>query len=174
EGNLLTLDWLTKEGITPLAYRYFCLMTHYRKPLNFSLEAVLSAQKALQNLQDKVATMGESAVGCAEYEEKFKAALNDDLNAPQGLAIVWELMKSNYPDSAKKQSLLKMDEVLGLGLKNVPTLTVPPEVEALVEERERIRQDKDFAKADDIRSRIKELGFTVDDTELGSLIKKLR
>ncbi|MDP3986386.1 MAG: cysteine--tRNA ligase [Candidatus Veblenbacteria bacterium] len=173
EGNLLTLDWLTKEGITPLAYRYFCLMTHYRKPLNFSLEAALSAQKALQNLQDKVATMGEPSVGCAEYEEKFKAALNDDLNAPQGLAIVWELMKSSYPNSAKKQSLLKMDEVLGLGLKDVPTLTMPPEVEALVEERERIRRDKDFAKADDIRIRIKELGFTVDDTELGPVVKKL-
>ena len=174
EGNLMTLDWLTQEGISPLAYRYFCLGTHYRKPLNFSLEAVLSAQKALQNLQDKVATMGEPGVGCAEYEKKFKAALNDDLNAPQGLAVVWEMMKSQLPDSAKKQSLLKMDEVLGLGLKGVPPLIVPPEVEALVSERERVRQAKDFAKADDIRTRVKELGFTVDDTDLGPVVKKLR
>ena len=174
EGNFLTLDWLTKEGITPLAYRYFCLMTHYRKPLNFSLEAVLAAQKALQNLQDKIATMDAPAVGCAEYEAKFKDSLNDDLNAPQGLAIIWELMKSNYPDNAKKQSLLKMDEVLGLGLKDVPTLTIPPEVQALVDERERVRTAKDFAKADDIRGRIKELGFTVDDTDLGPVVKKLR
>lgn len=174
EGNFLTLEWLQKQGISPLAYRYFCLLTHYRKPLNFSLPAVLAAQKALQNLQDKVAMMPSASIGCAEYEAKFTEALDDDLNTPQGLAVVWELMKSNYPDGAKKQSLLKMDEVLGLGLKNVPPLSIPPEVQALVEERERIRADKDYAKADDIRHRLKELGFTVDDTDLGPVIKKLR
>ncbi len=174
EGNLLTLDWLKNEGVSPLAYRYFCLGTHYRKPLNFSLEAVLSAQKALTNLYNKIATMDKPAIGCAEYEAKFKEAINDDLNTPQALAVVWEMMKSDYPDSAKKQSLLKMDEVLGLGLKNVPKLTIPPEVQALVEDRKRVRLARDYAKADDIRNRLKELGFTVDDTDLGPVVKKLR
>jgi len=174
EGNAMTLDWLKSQGIAPLAYRYFCLQTHYRKPLNFSLSAVLSAQKAWQNLQDKIAMLDPPAIGCAEFEQKFNAAINDDLNAPQALAVVWELIKSSYPDSAKKQSLLKMDEVLGLGLSDVPRLVVPPEVQALVEERERIRRAKDFTKSDDIRQRIKDLGFIVEDTELGPIIKRLR
>ncbi len=174
EGNAMTLEWLAGEGIAPLAYRYFCLQTHYRKPLNFSLEAVLSAEKALENLQDKVAMLGQPGEELADYAASFRDALSDDLNAPQGLAVLWDMLKSEQPDAAKAASALAMDEVLGLGLKDVPRLSVPAEVHSLIEERERVRQDKDFAKADDIRNRIKELGFTVDDTELGPVVKKLR
>lgn len=174
EGNLLTLDWLAKEGVSPLAYRYFCLNTHYRKPLNFSLEAIWSTQKTYQSLHDKIASIENSDVGVTEFEERFLQAINDDLNTPQALALVWELMKSKHSEGAKKNTLLKMDEVLGLGLKNIPLLIIPAEIKALVDEREHIRLDKDFAKADDIRARIKGLGFTVDDTDLGPVVKKLR
>lgn len=173
-GTTMTLDWLSSQRIPPLAYRYFCLGTHYRKPLNFSLEAVAGAAKALQTLQDKIATLGEASVGCAEFEARFKAALNDDLNTPQALAIVWELLKSNYPDQAKKRSLLKFDAVLGLGLKDIPSLTVPQEVLNLVADREVARQAKDFKHADELRIEIQRRAFTVDDTELGPLIKQLR
>ncbi|MBI5466526.1 MAG: cysteine--tRNA ligase, partial [Candidatus Kerfeldbacteria bacterium] len=142
ENNFLTLNWLKQEGLTPLAYRYFCLGTHYRKPLNFSLDALAGAAKALQNLQDKVATMGEASIGCAEFEQKFIEAMNDDLNAPQALAVLWELMASNYPDSAKKQSLLKFDAILGLGIREVKPLNIPPAVTELITKREEARQAK--------------------------------
>lgn len=174
EGTTLTLDWFKKQGLAPLAYRYFCLGTHYRKPLTFSLAAVQGAAKALQNLQDKVATMGAAAIGCAEFEERFMSAVNDDLNTPQALAVVWELMKSAYPDSAKKQSLLKFDEVLGLGLKDVPPLTIPEAVLGLQADREAARAAKDWARADALRQEIATHGFTVDDTEFGSVIKRVR
>jgi cysteinyl-tRNA synthetase len=118
-----------------------------------------------------VAMMEAAAGGSEEHEQRFLDAMNDDLNAPQALAIAWELLKSDKSDAAKKSSLLNMDGVLGLGLKDIPPLVVPAEVQTLIEERERVRQDKDFAKADDIRQRIKELGFTVDDTELGPVAK---
>ena len=173
EGNAMTLEWLKSEGVDPLAYRYFCLGTHYRKPLNFSMAAVMAAGKALANVRDKVAMMPAPAVGCAEYEQRFQAAINDDLNAPQALAVVWELLKSSYPDAAKKQSLLTMDRVLGLSLAEIKPLTVPAEVTALIEERERVRQDKNFAKADDIRGYVKERDFVIEDTELGPVVKKL-
>ena len=75
----------------------------------------------------------EAKIGCAEYEERFQEAINDDLNIPKALSIVWELVKSDYPGSAKKRTLLRMDEVLGLDLENykseeehIPgTLTAP-------------------------------------------------
>ena len=173
EGNAMTLDWLKEQNISPLEYRYFCLGTHYRKPLNFSLEAVVSASKSLKNIQAKIATMVEAQIGCAELEQKFKEAINDDLNTPQALAVVWEVLKSDYPDSAKKSSLLKMDEVLGLGLKDVKPLIIPQAVQIFADEREQARHDKDFTKADELRQSIKELGFTVDDTDFGPVIKKL-
>ncbi len=173
-GTTTTLDWLKAQGLPPLAYRYFCLGTHYRKPLAFSLEAIRGAATALQNLQDKVATMGEAAIGCAEFEERFLAAVNDDLNAPQALAVLWELMKSEYPDQAKKQSLLKFDEVLGLGLKDVPRLTIPKDILNLVADRESARQLKGWAKADTLREKITKAGYAIEDTELGPTIKPNR
>ncbi len=172
-GNFYTLRDLIDRGISPLAYRYFCLGTHYRKVLNFSLEAVQGAASALETLQNKVATMGNAQTGCAEFEEKFMAAVNDDLNTPKGLAVVWELMKSEYPDTAKKQSLLKFDEILGLGLKQVKPLTVPTEVQHLVAEREQARAQKNWVQADRLRQTIAEHGFALDDTELGPITKPL-
>lgn len=171
EGNLITLDSLKKENIPPLAYRYFCFNTHYRKQLNFSGEALQSAAKALQNLLDKVATMGQAGKANTDFEQKFMEAMNDDLNMPQALAVVWQLLKSNEADSTKKQTLLKFDEILGLGLKNIEPLVIPPQITDLVKEREQARQDKNWGKADSLRQQILKQGFTVDDTEFGSVIK---
>ncbi len=170
--SIITLDSLVNQGIPPLAYRYFCLGTHYRKQLNFSLEALAGATKALQNVHNKIATMGGGSVGCAEFEAQFSEAVNDDLNTPQALAVVWELLKSDYPDHAKKQSLLKFDQVLGLGLADVKPLVIPQEVLNLLSEREQARLVKDWTKADALRQAIASHGFSVDDTELGPIIKR--
>lgn len=171
ENNFITLDSLKEKNITPLAYRYFCFNTHYRKQLNLSWEALQGAAKALQNLQDKVATMSQTGKANTHFEQKFMEAMNDDLNIPQALAVVWELLKSNEADSTKKQTLLKFDEILGLGLKDIESLVIPPQITNLVKEREQARQDKDWNKADSLRQQILEQGFTVDDTELDSVIK---
>ncbi len=176
EGVAYTLAWLKNEGIAPLAYRYFCLSAHYRSPLNFSLAACLGASKALQNLQDKFATLGESGASNVsdDFEQKFTDAINDDLNMPQALAVVWELLKSDKSDGAKKHSLLKFDEVLGLGLKDIKPLFIPLEVQALVERREQARASKDWTLSDELRAEIKEHGFAIDDTDLGSIVKSAR
>ena len=118
EGNLLTLAQLSQQSFSPLAFRYLVLQTHYRQQLNFSLPALSASQTALFNLLDTVATYEKPKIGCAEYEEKFLMAINDDLNLPKALAVVWDLIKDqSLPGAAKKQSLLKFDSVLGLNLK---------------------------------------------------------
>jgi len=131
-----------------------------------------SAKSALNSLQNFVATAGKPKVGCAGFEQRFAAAINDDLNTPQALAVVWELLKSDYPASAKLKSLLKFDEVLGLGLKNIKPLKVPTAVKKLAASRLKARQNKDWRKADELRAEIEKLGFLVEDTKEGFEIKR--
>ncbi len=171
-GNFLTLDTLAEKHISPLAFRYFCLGTHYRKPLTFSWKALEAAQSALDSLIDSVRSWPAPAIGCAEFEARFSEAVSDDLNMPKALAVVWELVQSDYPPAAKKRTLLKFDEVLGLGLKDVKPLTIPAAVQKLVDEREAARAKKDFSKSDELRKEIESSGFTLEDTSSGSIVKK--
>ena len=101
-------------------------------------------------------------------------AVNNDLNTPQALAIMWELVKSDYPSSAKAESLLKMDKVLGLKLDEYigKPLEIPAEVQKLVNERENARKAGNFEKSDKLRHEIKKLGFEVEDTPDGPKTKK--
>ena len=154
ENNFVTLDTLKQKGFNPLVYRYFVLGTHYRKKLSFSWEALESAKNALDNLTSLAAEYGEPKIGCAEFEEEFLEAINDDLNTPKALAVVWNLLKSNYPPEAKKASLLKFDEVLGLNLKYAKPLVIPEDVTKLKEKREGYRHNKKWGDADKIRLEI--------------------
>lgn len=171
EGNALTLTTLQKKGYTPLAYRYFVLSAHYRQKLTFSWEAMDGAQAAYHKLVNAFARLrAEEKPGCAEFEQRFREAMNDDLNTPQALAILWELIKSDYPDGAKRRSALLMDNTLGLGLADVaatPATEIPDELQLLLRQREEARNAKDFAKADTLRKKISEAGFTIEDTPEG-------
>ncbi len=171
EGNLITLASLKEKGPMPLAYRYFTYLAHYRSPLNLSLTALEGAQKAWENLQAKAAMLPAARGACAEFEEKFLQAVNDDLNMPQALAIVWQMLKSDCPEAAKKASLIKFDKVLALGLKNIKPLKVPANVKKLLAERELARQNKNWQRADELREVIAQQGFKVDDTEAGPVVK---
>jgi cysteinyl-tRNA synthetase len=171
-GNFITLQTLKDKKYNPLAFRFLALQTHYRKRLNFSQEALDTAQTNLRILQNKAAELGEPKIGCAEYEQKFMAAINDDLNTPQALAVVWDMFRSNNPLSAKKASLLKFDEVLGLNLKLAKPIQVPEEIKILAQKRESLRQQKKWTESDSIRIEMAKLGFQVDDTPAGSVIKK--
>jgi len=104
------------RGFEPLALRYLFLQTHYRQEMNFTWEALQASQTALKRLKKTVSSYDEPKIGCAELEAKFQDAINNDLNMPRALAVVWETISSDYPSSAKKQSILLFDGVLGLGL----------------------------------------------------------
>lgn len=172
ENNFVKLDTLKEKGYNPLAYRYFVLGTHYRKKLSFSWEALEAAQNALDNLTAFTAEYGEPKVGCAEFEKKFMESINDDLNTPKALAVVWDLLKSDYPPEAKKASLLKFDEILGLNLAQAKPIDVSDEVKKISAKREIARAENNYNQADKLRKQIEDKGFRVEDTPAGTVIKK--
>jgi cysteinyl-tRNA synthetase len=151
-----------------MALRYLYLQTHYRQEMNFTFEALEAAQNALNRLRKEVAGYGESSTSISKYEEQFKTAINDDLNMPQALAILWEVVRSDKDASEKLATVLKFDEVLGLSLKDSKPIMqkqekLPAEVQALLDEREALRKEKKFSEADKIREKIIEMGYKVED-----------
>lgn len=172
-GNFYTLRDILEKGYSPLAYRYLTLTTHYRKPLNFTWESLSAAQTALTRLQDKLLEIEEGGEVDKNYNKKFTEALAEDLNAPQALSILWEVMNDKLLSPAnQKATALKFDEVLGLDLAKVKKLEVPEEVKKLLAEREEARQSKDFARADQLRAQIDSLGYSLDDTPSGPKLKQ--
>lgn len=170
--GFITLQTVIDHGIDPLAYRYFTLGTHYRKPLTFSWEALQAAQNGYENLLALAANLGDPKIGCAEFEQKFLEVVNDDLNMPKALAVVWDMLRSDNPDSAKKASLLKFDHVLGLNLADAKPIEVPDEIQQLAKRREELRAQKKWDEADKLRQEISEKGFRVDDTPAGPVVKR--
>ena len=176
EGNLITLRELKDKGYSPLAYRYFVLQGHYRTKLNFTWEAMAGAQNTLDNLYSHLAEYAEPKIGCAEFERKFLDAINDDLDTPKALAVVWELLRSDYPGEAKLEALLKFDQILGLSLKDTwqeLREPLPEEIQKLVQEREKLRKETNWDKADKVREQIRSLGFEIKDTERGPLVTRI-
>lgn len=172
--NYLLPKDLINKGYDLIALRYLYLGTHYRDETNITWQSLDGAQNALANLRETVRSWDEPKIGCAEYEQKFMEAINNDLNVPQALAIMWDLVKSDYPTSAKAESLLKFDNILGLRLADyiAKPIEVPEEVQKMIERRERARQNKDFIESDRLREKIKKLGFEILDTPTGSTVKR--
>lgn len=167
-GNIFTLQDLRDRNIDPIAYRYFVLGAHYSTILNFTWEAVEGAQTALKRLREKINSL---PVGGLIVETDFKTFINDDLNAPKALALVWEIIKDEkISDADKKATILDIDRVLGLELDKMENFEIPEEVKNLIKERDLARNDKDFAKSDELRAKIEELGFEVKDTPEGTLV----
>ncbi len=179
KGNIITLPSLQEQGYHPMYYRYFCLLTHYRKPLQFSFDNLDAAKNAFERIKRKIieikATMHKGKDKSAEYEPDFTQAINDDLNIPEALQVFLKVLDDSAFESEKRIALLeKFDEILGLGVSKMKeeVSDVPEEVQKLIEARERLRKAKLWAEADIIRQRIKEKGFTIFDTPQGPKIEK--
>ncbi|HLD96289.1 MAG TPA: cysteine--tRNA ligase [Patescibacteria group bacterium] len=174
-GNYIEFDTLVQKEFDPLAFRYLCLTAHYRGELNFTWAGLEAAAIALEKLYDEVSNWdAPGQVGCAEYENKFEELISDDLNLPEALALMWKLVRDQrMPTAARMKTLLQMDLVFGLQLAEVEEVEVPEEVLELVRERERERREDNWTAADDLRIRIEQAGFTVEDTEKGPIVKKL-
>lgn len=174
DKNIFTLKDIVERGFDPLALRYLFLTAHYRSKLNFTWESLQSAQNALNNLRVEIAGWEESKIGCAGYEGDFEKAVNNDLNMPKAVAILWELVRSDYPSSAKHQSVLKLDEVLGLGLVNVKKAELPKGAGGLIEKREKLRSEGKYKESDKVRSQLNEMGVEIEDTKDGAVWKLKR
>lgn len=175
ESNFLTLAKLEEKGFSPLDYRYLCLTANYRTQLNFTDESLLGAQTALRRLKDVVQSIDKSGQIITDYIEKFTVAINEDLNFPKAVGIIWELLSNNeYAIEDKRATILHFDTALGLGLDDHETLEIPAQVQLLLDERQQARDNKDFTKSDEFRKQIEQLGFEVKDTDQGQQIKKSR
>lgn len=185
-GNFFTLSALEQRGYDPLDFRYFCLGTHYRKQLMFSDEALDGAKSARKRLNEHLLRMKENPVirkpdkrekiTLNAHRTEFIGAINDDLNTPKTLAALWNLVLNAVPSSKQKLKLIKeFDKVLGLNLNKVnkEKVQIPKEVKALAEQRLQARQHKDWKKADQLREKIKDLGYIIGDTKEGYEITKI-
>lgn len=167
--NFYTLADLKKRGFIPLAYRYFAMQAHYRSKLNFTWEALRAAENALSKIYAAARELPAPSGKCAGLEKKFAAAVNNDLNMPEALAVLWELLKSSHPASAKAATLLKFDEVLGLDIKKYlgKKIKIPKKILELAEKRESARKEKDWKTADKLREEINKMGYEAEDTPSG-------
>jgi len=174
-GDFLKLSSLIDKGINPLAYRFWILMGHYRTKLNFNWEALEGAETALGRLYSLYMGLGnETGEVNKEYQKKFKAFLEDDLDTPRALTVLWDTLKDEKLSSPeKKATVLDFEKVLGLGFENIKEEEIPEEVMQLVKAREEARKHKDFQKSDELRKEINSLGYEVKDTNEGQKISKI-
>jgi cysteinyl-tRNA synthetase len=187
-GEFLRLKTLIDKGYSPMDYRYFLLMTHYRKKIKFSFDNLDAATRGFNNLKSRISEIkseakGKSAETLSEraktIKEKFGNCVNDDLNVSEGLAVLWEALKDIGITDAEKLALINdFDKVLGLELDKIEAASdkeeIPAEVTELAEKRKEAKKNKDFALSDEIRNKIKALGYEILDKKSGEteIIKK--
>ena len=178
KGGLFTISELEEKGVDPLSYRYLCLTTKYRMPLNFTLNALESAQCSLNKLKDRIEKIKQEKTSkgtTKSYEKTFLEHINNDLNIPGALALVWEVIKTEKLGSKQKLELIKkFDEILGLDLTKTKQDKIPIELKELLNQREKARKNKEWDKADKLRESIKAKGFVIEDSPKGPILKRIK
>lgn len=177
--NFLTLERVVGNlDISPLAYRYAALQVHYRKTMEYSEEALQAADQALKGLYRQVASLGQvTGQISAEFQADFLAAVNNDLNSAQAVAILFAVLKSDLNNQDKLATIKDFDQVLGLGLISKTMVAqsgqIAPEVRQKFEARQAARQAKDFALADQLRQELLIMGYGIEDGPAGSSLQRL-
>ena len=179
-GNVYTLNDLKAKGIDALSYRYFTYSSHYRNKLNFTWDAIKSAKNSLNKLRDMIALhkdvnkkIDKNII--SKYEEQFLDAINDDMNMPVAISIVWEIAKEKEKSNDFYELIKKFDSVLSLDLdkNDKEDINIPEDIKLILNERKDARKNKNFAKSDELRDKLKELGYIVKDTKDGQIIEKV-
>jgi len=181
KGGLFTLAELEERGFDALDFRYLCLNTHYRKQLSFSIDVLEGARNTLERLKNIILDLknkddSEKTEIYEKYQAEFREAVNDDLNMPRALSVIWEVLRDKVLGSTEKLKLAyDFDRVLGLGLKDLKEekVDLDNELKELLKKREKARVDKDYETADKVRDELKEKGYAIDDTPDGPKLHKL-
>ena len=180
-GNVYLVKDFIKRGYDPIVYKLFSYSCHYRNKLNFTWEGIEAASKSLERLKKGyiVHLNGKDEVDedvINAYEERFHKAINDDLNMPAAMGVVWEVVRQDKKSDKFAKLLLKFDTVLGLKIDeecNKPKEELPEEILELIEERKKARENKEWNKSDELRDIIKEKGYEIKDTKDGMEVKKI-
>lgn len=182
-GNCYTISTIEERGYEPLAYRYLNFTSHYRNKLNYTWDGIDAAQTSLNRLREnyKEHLNGNGLVEegeIARLEQSFLEAINDDMNMPAALAVVWEIAKNSNRSKAYASLLDKFDTVLSLDMSKEPlkkevAVEIDSEIEELLEKRKQARLNKDFKLSDEIRDELLRLGYKVIDTKDGQKIEKI-
>jgi len=169
-GNLYTLADLERNSFNALDFRYLCLMTHYRKSLNFTWDGMKASQKSLARLRDFISLPSGPSVSkdLSKYRKDFITAISDDLNLAKSLAVVWSLVGAANGGEVKKSEaiaqILDFDQVLGLELRKKEEVEYPEKIRKLLRDRQKAKDIQDYSQADKIRSKIESYNYRVIDT----------
>ena len=175
KGEFLTVSLLESKGYDPLAYRFMCLQSHYRKQLLFSYESLDNAVVAYNKLKNKIKSLKNNLEGNIEeakekYETLFKRALENDLNTSDALTILYDVLKSNLNNKTKLFLVEEFDKVLSLDLLKEDKIDEELKKYILekIEERNVAKKNKDYSKADNIREELESRGILISDTREGT------
>jgi len=182
EGRVVYLSDIIKKGFSPLAFRYWLLQGHYRTPMNFTWESLAAAHTALKRLWNIRSALPKETREApdATWKKQFIKKINDDIDTPGALAVLWDMTKDRTLEpEIFLATLLDFDRVLMLGLrdaqgaivqKEVDASSVPEKVQQLLKQREEARNNKEWEKADALRDELKKEGYELTDTESGTTL----
>ncbi len=179
-GNVYLVKDIKEKGYEPIVYKLFSYSCHYRNKLNFTWEGIEATSKSLErlrnsyqaNLKGKDSLTHIDKEKLNKIEENFHKAINDDLNMPLAMSFVWETARFEKKNPKVAKILEKFDTVLGIKIDyiNKDKKEVPQEIQELLEQRKVARENKDWAKSDELRDLIKEKGYIVKDTKEGQML----
>ena len=177
-GEFLTISLLKEKGYNPLSYRYMILNSHYRKPLEFSYEALDASEIEYKKLKNKILNLKKSNEILEknifqEYNEKFKEVLGNDLNTSGAITVLYDVLKSEFNNTTKIKLIEEFDKVLSLDLLKVEELIIPETVVELIEKRKKLKKEKKYEEADLVRKDIEKLGYKLLDTRDGVKVEKI-
>ena len=171
-GNYYTIKDIIKMNYNPIALRYFYLSGHYRSQINFTLNNLRNAQNSLDRLKRIIVEIKDDGKENKEYLKLFEKAMDDDLDSVNAIQILWNLVRDKKAHG-KIKTIEKMDSVLGLNLLKKEELDIPLEILKLIEEREKARKNKDWKLADNLRDKISQKGWKIDDRGEKSNVSKI-
>ena len=178
-GNAYLVQDIIDKGYDPLAFKMMCFTSHYRNKLNFTWEALESSQNALNRLRegyqkhlDGTDEVEDSKI--QEYKQKFLEAINDDLNMPVAMSVIWDVVKNPIKSKKIAELLKDFDSVLGIKIdKTQENKEIPEEIQKILDERNIARYNKDWALSDKLRDELKEKGYIVKDSKEGTKLEKI-
>jgi cysteinyl-tRNA synthetase len=170
-GNFKTIRDLLKD-YPGEAIRYFVISNHYRKPIDFSKKTLDEAKIAYERLKNIVSEIKDDGQTNNQYLKEFKEAMDDDLNTPEALAVLWKLVRDKEA-KGKIKTIEEIDKVFCFRLTEEEKLEIPAEIKKLAKEREEMRKNKDWKRSDELRDKIEKLGYSIADSSEGMKIKKI-